>query len=184
MSFYIAHFDSEFNPKYHAHRAIFLLRNLLNEKYDFDFPDESDELFNIKSPDDIDELAAKWDYDDYMRRLSKYNVKIDELIEKGFDLSKRHSGVGYVFSYYANSAKLKRIALKNMKNLENKYKDNPEKSKEVRQIIGKIKILENPQDLLDVMRHGDNMISGYEVDYENKAFNNVEDYLQYIFEHK
>ncbi len=184
MSFYIAHFDSDFDPKYHTYRAIFNLRHLLNEKYDFEFPDESDELFNIGSIDDIDELAAKWDYDDYRRRLSKYNIKIDELAEKGFDLSKRHPGEDLMIIYYANNAKLKRIVLKNMKKLENKYKDNPEKSKEVRQIIGKAKILENPQDLLDVMRHGDNMISGYEVEYENIAFNNFEDYLQYIFEHK
>jgi len=184
MSFYIAHFDSEFDPKYHTHCAIFNLRYLLSEKYDDEFSDESDELFDTSCSEDIDELVDKWDYDDYRRRLSKYNIKIDELAEKGFDVSKRHAGDDLMIIYYANNAKLKRIALKNMKKLENKYKDNPEKSKEVRQIIGKIKILENPQDLLDVMRHGDNMISGYEVEYENIAFNNFEDYLQYIFEHK
>jgi len=180
MGFYVALFDSFQTPKYHAGEAIYGLHLFLTEKFDYEAPND-DEIFDDSVMDNYKELAEKWDYTDYRKILSKYNVNIEELAEKGFNLSKKESGEGLMFVYYASEAKLKRIALKNLKHDLGLYKDNSEKEKEVRQTIGKVKILEKPQDILDTMTQyafpGD-------ADEKKLAFNDFEEYLEYVFAHK
>ena len=147
-------------------------------KYDWEAPD-NDEIFKEPLTDNYKELAEKWDYVDFRKRLTKYNINIEEFAEKSF-LSKKDSHELVTFTYYSSVAKLKRAIFKSLKHDLAAYKDSPEKEKEVKQAIGKVKILQNPQDILDI-------ITNYQFPGEpdkKLAFNNFEDYLEYIFEHK
>ena len=176
--FFIAMFDNkDFNIKHHAKS---IMMEFICVSYDCSDLDIEDDIKH-ETFDDLDDIVCEYDYNRFRRLMQKYNVTVNHLISKEL-LDKYHGAGGRIMSY-TSITQLKHIYIKNIKNNLKKFDKNSKEYKETMKLYGKVKMLNDPAQLLEASMHAGRAV-GQEIDYENKVFYDYEDYIQYVFDNQ
>lgn len=170
MGFYIAHFDNDIGMDCAHHRtyALNILCLMLARRGIFD-------VFK-----DIDNVQ----YDELENVLRKYRIRPEEITDKYGKY--KDTGLGATLKYYGSANDFRNKLIKHLKKEWLNEKDDKKAYESTKRLIAKLKIIDDPQMICELVRQRDCEIFGAADagDYTNIVFNDPDEYIEYIFEHK
>lgn len=171
MGFYVAHFnnDAGMNCAHHRMYALSILNLILARRGIFDVFEDTD---NVQ-------------YDELEDVLRKYHIRSEEITDK-YDKHKDCNGLGVTLKYYGSANDFRNKLIKHIKKAWLNKEDDKKVYESTKRLIAKLKIVDDPQMICELVRQRDCEVFGADDvgDYTNIVFNDSDEYIEYIFEHK
>lgn len=174
--FFVATFNKEFTPTYHAAS---MMNAFILQCYDYSDLDISDDI-KYDCIEDLDEIVKEYDYGRFRRLMQKYGITAKHIIS--FEKLDRYQGAGFATMSYNSTKQLKSIYVNNLKSYLKGLDKGTDKYKEAMKLYGKLKLVDDPESIFEAEQLFCTR-TGQEY-YTKKVFYDFEDYLQYIFDNQ